>query len=60
VLAQKPEDHDLLDMAARCYLHRQQFDRALVLLEKARAVTTDPAKSALLDDLVRTIKPKAR
>jgi tetratricopeptide (TPR) repeat protein len=59
-LAQKPADPDLLDMAARCYLHRQQFDRALVLLEKARAVTTDPAKSALLDDLVRTIKPKAR
>jgi tetratricopeptide (TPR) repeat protein len=58
-LAQKPADPDLLDMAARCYLHRQQFDRALVLLERARAATTDPAKSALLDDLVRSIRPKA-
>jgi chitinase len=58
-LALKPADPDLLDMAGRCYVHRQKVDRAVELLEKARAVTTDPAKAAFLDELVRKIKPQA-
>jgi tetratricopeptide (TPR) repeat protein len=57
-LALKPNDPDLLDMAGRCYIHQQKFDRAVELLEKARAATSDPAKAAFLDELVRKIKPK--
>jgi tetratricopeptide (TPR) repeat protein len=57
-LALKPNDPDLLDMAGRCYVHQQKWDRAVELLEKARAVTTDPAKAAFLDELVRKIKPE--
>jgi tetratricopeptide (TPR) repeat protein len=57
-LVLKPDDADLLDMAGRCYIHQQNFDRAVERLEKARAATTDPAKAAFLDELVRKIKPK--
>lgn len=57
-LVLKPDDADLLDMAGRCYVHQQKFDRAVERLEKARAATTDPAKAAFLDELVRKIKPK--
>jgi tetratricopeptide (TPR) repeat protein len=57
-LALKPQDPDLLDMAGRCYIHQQKYDRAVELLEKARAVSTDPAKAAFLDELVRKLKPK--
>ena len=55
-LALKPADPDLLDMAGRCYVHQQKWDRAVELLEKARAATSDPAKAAFLDELVRKIK----
>jgi tetratricopeptide (TPR) repeat protein len=54
----KPQDPDLLDMAGRCCIHQQKWDRAVELLEKARAATTDPAKAAFLDELVRKIKPQ--
>lgn len=57
-LAARPADADLLDMAGRCYVHQQKFDRAVELLEQARAATTDPAKAAFLDELVRKIRPK--
>jgi tetratricopeptide (TPR) repeat protein len=59
-LALKPEDPDLLDMAGRCYVQQQKFERAVELLEKARAVTTDPAKAAFLDELVQKIKAGTR
>ena len=58
-LAHKPADSDLLDMAGRCYVHQQKLDRAREYLERARASSTDPAKTALLDALVRTIRPNA-
>jgi tetratricopeptide (TPR) repeat protein len=56
-LASKPADPDLLDMAGRCHIQKQQLDRAVELLEKARAASSDPAKIAFLDELVRKIKP---
>jgi len=55
-LVLKPNDPDLLDMAGRCYIHQAKYERAVELLEKARAATSDPAKAAFLDELVRKIK----
>ena len=55
-LALKPNDPDLLDMAGRCYIHQAKYERAVALLEKARAATSDAAKAAFLDELVRKIK----
>jgi tetratricopeptide (TPR) repeat protein len=55
-IALKPTDPDLLDMAARCYVHQGQFARAAEHLEKARAATTDPARIAQLDALIAQVK----
>ncbi len=59
-LALKPADPDLLDMAARCYIHQGKFDRAAEYLEKARAATTDPARAALLDELIAKVKAQIK
>lgn len=59
-IAVKPTDPDLLDMAARCYIHDGKFDRALEHLEKARAATADPARAALLDDLILKVKAQVK
>ena len=47
-------------MAARCYIHQGKFDRAVEHLEKARAATTDPARAALLDELILKVKAQIK
>jgi len=59
-IALKPADPDLLDMAARCYVHQGKFDRAVEHLAKARAATTDPARAALLDELIAQVKAQIK
>jgi len=59
-IAVKPADPDLLDMAARCYVHLGRFDRAAERLEKARATTTDPARIAHLDALIAQVKAQIK
>ena len=59
-IALKPADPDLLDMAARCYINQGKFDRAAESLEKARAATTDPARAALLDELIVKVKAQIK
>lgn len=59
-IALKPTDPDLLDMAARCYVHQGKFDRAAECLEKARAATTDPARIAHLDALIAQVKAQIK
>ena len=59
-IALKPADPDLLDMAARCYVHQGNFDRAVEHLAKARAATTDPARAALLDELIAQVKAQIK
>ena len=59
-IALKPTDPDLLDMAARCYVHQGKFDRAAEHLEKARAATTDPARIAQLDALIAQVKAQVK
>jgi tetratricopeptide (TPR) repeat protein len=52
-LALKPADPDLREMAGRAHIHQGKFESAIEHLEKARAATSDPAKVALLDELIR-------
>ena len=59
-IALKPTDPDLLDMAARCYIHEGQLARALEYLEKARAAAPDPSRAALLDDLIVKVKAQIK
>jgi tetratricopeptide (TPR) repeat protein len=59
-VAAKPADPDLLDMAARCYIHQGKLDRAVEYLEKARAATTDPARAALLDELLGKVRAQVK
>jgi tetratricopeptide (TPR) repeat protein len=59
-IALKPTDPDLLDMAARCYIHEGQLARALEYLERARAAAPDPSRAALLDDLIVKVKAQIK
>jgi tetratricopeptide (TPR) repeat protein len=59
-LSAKPDDPDLHEMAGRCYVHQAKFREAVEHLERARAGTTDPAKQAFLDGLIRETKPLIR
>jgi tetratricopeptide (TPR) repeat protein len=56
----RPEDPELLEMAGRCYLNQGRFQAAVERLEKARAATTDPDKSAFLDGLIAKAKSLIR
>lgn len=59
-LLSRPADASLLEMAGRCYIHDGKFQQAVASLERARAATTDPAKQALLDELIQKTKPLVR
>jgi tetratricopeptide (TPR) repeat protein len=59
-LVSRPGDASLLEMVGRCYIHDAKFKQAVETLEKARAATTDPAKLALLDELIRQTKTLVR
>jgi tetratricopeptide (TPR) repeat protein len=59
-LVAKPGDADLLEMAGRCYIHDAKYQAGIERLEKARAATTDPAKAAFLDELIRNAKALVR
>lgn len=58
-LASKPRDPDLWEMAGRCHLHEGKLDQALEAFQKARAASTDVAKIAFLDELIRTTKAQS-
>lgn len=59
-LAASPEDPDLHEMAGRCYIHREDFRRAVEHLERARALAESPDKAALLDRLIGEARPLVR
>ena len=47
-------------MAGRCYVHEAKLELAVERLEKARALSTDAAKVAFLDELIRNTKALVR
>jgi tetratricopeptide (TPR) repeat protein len=59
-LAAKPDDPELLEMAGRCYVHAGRLETALERLEAARRLTSDPAKAATLDALIRATRALVR
>ena len=59
-LVVKPDDAELLEMTGRCYIHDAKYQAGIERLEKARAATTDPAKLAFLDELIRNAKALVR
>jgi tetratricopeptide (TPR) repeat protein len=59
-LATRPDDAGLLEMTGRCYIHDARFQAAVERLERARTATSDPAKVAFLDELIRNAKALAR
>jgi tetratricopeptide (TPR) repeat protein len=59
-LALKPGDADVLEMAGRCYIHQGKFQTAVERLERARAASSDPAKVASLDELVRMARTQMK
>jgi tetratricopeptide (TPR) repeat protein len=58
-LAAEPQDPDVLEMVGRCHLHEGQLDKALEALQEARDLSTDAAKLAFLDELIRTTKAQS-
>jgi len=59
-LVTRPDDAELLEMTGRCYVHDGKFQLAVERLEKARTLTTDPAKIAFLDKLISSTKALVR
>jgi tetratricopeptide (TPR) repeat protein len=60
LLALKPADPDVLEMLGRCDLNQGKFAAAIEHLEKARAATSDPAKIAFLDELIRKVRAQVK
>jgi tetratricopeptide (TPR) repeat protein len=59
-LTSRPSDPEVLEMIARCYLNQGKFEAAVDHLEKAKAASTDPAKIALLEELIRQVRAQVR
>lgn len=59
-LTLQPADTDVLEMAGRCYIHQGKFETAVERLERARAASSDPARIALLEELVRMARAQIR
>lgn len=54
----RPDDPDVLEMAARCSINAGDFAKAIEYLEKAKAGVKDPEKIKFLDDLLATLREK--
>lgn len=53
----KPDDDSSLEMAGYCQLQALNYAEALKYLERARALITDPARTATLDDVLKELRP---
>jgi tetratricopeptide (TPR) repeat protein len=54
----KPDDDNSLEMAGYCQLQALNYADALKYLERARALITDPAKAATLDEILKELRPR--
>ena len=57
-LKMRPDDPDVLEMAARCSINAGDFGQALGYLEKALAGVKDPEKIKFLEDLITALREK--
>jgi Tfp pilus assembly protein PilF len=56
----KPDDDNSLEMAGYCQLQALNYAEALKYLEKARALVTDPARAATLDEVLKELRPRVQ
>jgi tetratricopeptide (TPR) repeat protein len=56
----KPDDDNALEMAGYCQLQALNYTEALKYLEKARALITDPARAATLDEVLKELRPRVK
>ena len=56
----KPDDDNSLEMAGYCELQALKYAEALKYLERARALITDPARAATLDDVLKELRPRVQ
>jgi len=56
----KPDDDNALEMAGYCQLQALKYPEALQYLERARALVTDPARAATLDDVLKELRPRVQ
>ena len=56
----KPDDDNALEMAGYCQLQALNYPEALRYLERARALITDPARAATLDDILKELRPRVQ
>ncbi len=54
----KPEDDSALEMAGYCQLQAANYPAALACFERARALVTDPARAATLDEVLKELRPR--
>jgi Flp pilus assembly protein TadD len=54
----KPDDDSSLEMAGYCELQALRYAEALQYLERARALITDPARAATLDEILKDLRPR--
>ena len=56
----KPDDDNSLEMAGYCQLQALNYAEALKYLEKARALITDAARAATLDEVLKELRPQVQ
>jgi len=59
-LALRPDDPAYLEMAGRCYINKADFAKAVEMLERAKAVYSDPERIKFLDDLIAQLKQQIK
>lgn len=57
-VAVNANDDRALEMAGYCELHAERYTEALQNLERARALITDPARAATLDELLKSLRER--
>lgn len=56
----KPDDDNSLEMAGYCQLQAFHYAEALKYLERARALITEPARTATLDEVLKELRPRVQ
>ena len=56
----KPDDDNALEMAGYCQLQALKYPEALQYLERARALITDPARAATVDEVLKELGPRVQ
>jgi len=56
----KPDDPEFLELAGRCYIHQEDYTKAIEYLEKAKDAYSDEEKVKFLDQLITKLKEQKK